>query len=64
MTDILEQVEELLEKVSVQGEENWRRMAAAKEILRKLEEHIQKAAAEQKKKEAEKDADAKDGVCG
>ena len=64
MINILKQVEELLEKVSVEGEENWRRMALAKETLRNLRGQIQKAAAEQKKKEAEKDADAKDGVCG
>ena len=64
MINTLEQIEDLLEKVSVQGEENWRRMALAKEILRKLKEHIQKVAAAQKAKEEKTDADGEDAVRG
>lgn len=46
MDDVLKQVEELLEKVSVAGEENWRRMALAKEGLRSLRKAIEKKGAD------------------
>lgn len=62
MDDVLKQVEELLEKVSVAGEENWRRMALAKETLRKLRGQIQKVAAQQKKEETEHGTGT-DAVC-
>lgn len=52
MNDILKQIEDLLEKVSVQGEENWRRMTLAKEGLRNLRKQVQKAVQEQKKGES------------
>lgn len=64
MINTLKQVEDLLEKVSVQGEENWRRLTFAKEILRNLRGHIQKTAEEQKVKEERDHAAAEDGVCG
>ena len=64
MINTLKQVEDILDGVSVPGEENWRRMALAKEILRNLRQQIQKAAAEQKKKEEKQDADAENAVCG
>ena len=46
MQEVLKRIEDLLEKVSVQGEENWRRMALAKEGLRSLRKAIEKKGAD------------------
>lgn len=65
MVKHLKQAEELLEGVDVRGEENWRRMTAAKSAVREVRKELEKIEAEaRKKKEAEKDADAENAVCG
>ncbi|MBP3633172.1 MAG: hypothetical protein J6J43_01195 [Oscillospiraceae bacterium] len=62
MKNVLKQIEDLLDKVNVSGEENWRRMSNAKEALRELRRALEKAEAEQQKKEAEENAAGNDAA--
>ena len=66
MLNILKQVEDTLEKVSVQGEENWSRMKLAKQTLRELrtalERELAKKQAGQKEEEAAENGTSEDAI--
>lgn len=60
MVKTLKQAEEFLEGVDVRGEENWRRMTAARSAVREVRKALERIEADARKKKEEKINEAED----
>lgn len=58
MVHVLKQTEEWLDGVEVRGEENWRRMTAARSAVREVRKALEKIEADAQKKKEEKTNEA------